>query len=50
MIEDKDIRAKTSPAYLLIIRQGIQSLLNIDDLYNEQKSLTWDTKALMSPR
>jgi hypothetical protein len=39
-----------SPAYVLVVRQGVKTLLgpdNVDPLYIEQKQLNWDCKAYM---
>jgi hypothetical protein len=46
---------KTDPAYVLVIRNGINHLLkdikkNANDMFKELTSLEWDTKALMYGR
>jgi hypothetical protein len=38
------------PAYLLIVRKGLNRFVNSDDLYTEQAALTKDTKAFMYGR
>jgi alkylated DNA repair dioxygenase AlkB len=53
LLQQSDV--KFTPAYLLIIRGGVNSLLNdinctADDLFNEHVQLKWDSKAFMYGR
>lgn len=43
-------RAEATPAWLLIIRGGLNRVVSADELYKEQAALTKDTRALMYGR
>ena len=45
-----DKRYEASPAWILIIRGGVNCIVNANDLYKEQMALDKDTKALMYGR
>jgi hypothetical protein len=54
-VKDEQIKINLDPAYVLIIRNGVNSILkdiekNSDDMYNEQKILNVDKKAKMYGR
>ncbi len=48
---DDDVREQAEPAFLLIVRGGCDVLgATAEELYAEQKDLTWDSKAFMYGR
>lgn len=54
-LPQSDVKIYTTDAYLLVIRGGVNSLLDgtgntADDLYNEHLQLKWDSKAFMYGR
>jgi hypothetical protein len=50
LIEDDQTRKKTSDAKLLIVKNGINKLVNVDKLFEEQQNLEKDTQAYMYGR
>lgn len=46
----KDERVEVAPAWVLILRNGLNCIVDADEMYKEQKALKKDTRALMYGR